>query len=89
MEAAVDNAVSIHYLNSPAHARSVLRQMQGAIRALLVDPQDDPLLYAYTLRDSLPPIAAWLIDVQKWTDRVLDADSPDLPSTGASLCRTS
>ena len=72
-----------HYLNAPGHGTAMLERIKGEIHNLHRDRSDDPLLFAYQLRDALPRIAGLLIDLEKWGYAVLECNDPELPSRGA------
>jgi len=82
IQRAVHNNDSLHYCNSPGHANATLLILHGELKSFLVDAPDDPLLYAYALRDHYVTWAKRLAAVGTWAMAVLDADSPDIPSEG-------
>lgn len=83
----IDNALAemdgLHYLNAPNHGSTILAQLDGEIRSLIRDRSDDPLLFAYQIRDAKPRIAGLVIDLDKWSHAVLECNDPDLPHKGA------
>lgn len=76
------NAESRHYLNHPDHGRVMLDQLWRQFAEFLDRRISDPLLLAYAIRDERKGWTAILNDVYAWSDSVLDADGPDVPSTG-------
>lgn len=78
---------ALHYLNSPAHAKAQVEVIYGVIRSLHLSGQDDPLLYAYELTDSLPPLFGAIVDLWKWAQAVTEATPDQIFETGALLTR--
>lgn len=89
-ERGIDNAVRAntarHWINDPAHAHSLIREQLGQYKSLDQSEQDDPLLYAYEIRDHLPSMAKAVIDLTKWVNAVIDATPEQIPERGAKPC---
>lgn len=72
-----------HYINAPNHADEILGQLAGEIVSLRTNGSDDPLLFAYQIRDSKARIAGLVIALDKWSHAVIECNDPDLPHEGA------
>lgn len=87
MDRAVANATGLHFLNSPQHAHAVVLQLAGEMIALRDCGEDDPLLYAYKLMDSLPSTFGQIVDLYKWAQSVTEATPDQIFESGAMLER--
>jgi hypothetical protein len=74
---------ALHYVNAPAHGSEMFAQLRGEMDSLWKIRSDDPLLFAYQLRDALPRIAGLILAVEKWSYAVIECNDPDLPDKGA------
>lgn len=74
-----------HYVNSPAHARALVKQVKGHVDSLNLSVQDDPLLYAYECRDQLRRFAPLVVQLIRWCDEVIDSTPDQLAESGATL----
>lgn len=82
----VDNAESLHWVNSPRQGAAIVQLIRGYIKSLDERKIDDPLLYAYAIKDMLPSIATAVIQLEKWTVAVIDATPDQIDEKGAQLC---
>lgn len=78
---------ALNNLTDPGYARGIVQILAGITRKLANSQQDDPLLYAYKLKDVLPEMAQHVINLQKWSHAVIDATPDQITETGAKLCR--
>lgn len=74
---------ALYYVNHPAHAITLLEQLVKQLQSFLTSASDDPLLVGLDICDQGPSWAGILTRVLQWAMAVKDADSPDLPHTGA------
>jgi hypothetical protein len=83
---AVQAAYGTHYYNAENHARENVLRLQGHIRALIDTKEDDPLLYAYLIKDRIAYMAQAVIDIERWSYAVIDATPDQLSETGVQPC---
>lgn len=86
MNKALNEMVSLHFINAPSHGRSLVDVLYGHFKSLHAVETDDPLLYAYQCLDVLPKIAGLVIALEKWSIAVRDATPDQIPHTGAQSC---
>lgn len=86
IQTAIRQVDGLHWLNAPSRGNSIVLQIQGLAKHMATETNDDPLLYAYTLKDHLPQLAAWVIELQKWVTAVTTATPDALHENGAKLC---
>ena len=75
-----------HYVNHPAHAFALLRQVVSLTASVAQNADDDPALFAYQLRDMLPKVGGLLKECKWWSDAVITADADAIPTTGVKSC---
>lgn len=77
-----DDYESKHYRNHPDHGRVLLDQFWKQLAAFLDRRTPDPLLFAYAVCDERRSWTQLMNEIFAWSDAVLDADGPDVESTG-------
>lgn len=82
------NMDALHYRDDVAHASVLVNQLRAELEAFERKTPDDPLLYAYALRDSTPQWMRTLLEISSWSGMMLDKDNPGIPDKGAKLCPT-
>lgn len=82
IDRSIHNDLALHYENHPGHAYALLLQLAAETSKVVENAPDDPLLLAYTLRDSYKSWVTYLTQIGVWVSAVLDADDPSIPSTG-------
>lgn len=82
LERAIHEMESLNEWTHPAHAKQVVRVLLGHFHSLDSSLEDDPLLYAYQLRDHLPKVASLVIKLQKWSDAVIESTPDQIFETG-------
>lgn len=87
IDKAVANDTALHYINAPDHAAAIVRNLRGHVEALFNSENDDPLLYAYEIRNHIKRMAAFVIALDKWSVAVIDATPEQIQESGAQLCR--
>lgn len=77
-----DDYEAKHYRNHPDHARVLLDEFWKELGSFLSRRSNDPLLFAYAIRDVRAKWTGQINEIFSWSDAVLDADGPDVESTG-------
>lgn len=88
IERMVQTIIGQHYINSPTHAAALVGYLDGHFHAMRQSKEDDPLLYAYMIRDELRRCAPLIIALQRWVDAVIDSTPDQIQESGAQICRT-
>lgn len=83
----LDNAASLHYVNHPAHAASLLRVMLGDLQSLNDNGSDDTLLYAYQVKEALDRQWGHMLAMYTWASKVIESTPDEIQETGAQPCR--
>lgn len=82
IERAVHEMYSLSNWTHPSHAKQLVHVLLGHFTSLDDSAEDDPLLYAYQLRDHLPKVATMVIKLQKWSEAVIEATPDQITDSG-------
>jgi hypothetical protein len=82
----VENALGLHYYNAENHARENVIRLHGYVRALIDTREDDPLLYAYLIKDRIKYMARAVIDIETWAIAVIEATPEQISESGVQPC---
>lgn len=75
-----------HRATHPAHAHSLIRELEGHFHGMFLKLPDDPLLAGPFIVERLPSIRGKLNELERWARAVTDCDPADSPDHGARVC---
>jgi hypothetical protein len=86
IDRAVQSALGRHFYNAENHARENVIRLYGYVRPLMDTKEDDPLLYAYLIKDRIKYMARAVLDIEKWAIAVIEATPEQLSESGVQPC---
>lgn len=75
-----------HWINHPAHGKSLIATLNGMVKKLNDSREDDPLLYACEILDDIKKIAGLVIAIEKWAYAVNESTPDQIYDEGAQPC---
>lgn len=70
----LDRMDASHYVEHPQHGRQSLEQLRAELTSFQSRASDDPLLFAYELRDECTRWFSHFLNILAWTGQMIEKD---------------